>query len=198
MKDSLNHSRDSTSTNLVARIRAKEDEAWNDFVDLYGPLIYSWLRKNGLAVHDAQDQLQNVFRRVADNIDSFQHGEATNTFRGWLFTITKRLLIDLSRKNQEKAAGGTDAFQWIEQVADPYSGDSTLSLVVGGDGVAHRALAKVSSEFSDKAIEAFRFTAVDGLNASEAAEKLQMSPAAVRKAKSRILQRLRELLGETN
>jgi RNA polymerase sigma-70 factor (ECF subfamily) len=38
-----------TSPTLVARVQANEQAAWQRLVDLYGPLIYSWACRGGLA-----------------------------------------------------------------------------------------------------------------------------------------------------
>ena len=59
-----------------------------------------------------------------------------------------------------------------------------------------RGLALIRTEFEDRTWQAFWRTAVDGLSASEAGRELNMSPGAVRVAKSRVLQRLREELGD--
>ena len=54
------------------------------------------------------------------------------------------------------------------------------------------------AEFSDPHWQAFWRTAVDGVPAAEVAEELNYSTAAVYQAKSRVLARLREMLGDEN
>ena len=55
---------------------------------------------------------------------------------------------------------------------------------------------RVRAEFHENTWQAFWCTAVDGRSAGEVAAELGMSPVGVRVAKSRVLLRLREELGD--
>ena len=59
-----------------------------------------------------------------------------------------------------------------------------------------RALEFVKSEFEENSWRAFWRTAVDGQSAAETAAELGMSVPAVRVAKSRVLHRLRQEIGD--
>ena len=59
-----------------------------------------------------------------------------------------------------------------------------------------RALDLVRVEFEPATWRAFLLTAVDGRPAPEAAAELGVSAAAVRQAKSRVLRRVRQELGD--
>jgi RNA polymerase sigma-70 factor (ECF subfamily) len=59
-----------------------------------------------------------------------------------------------------------------------------------------RALLELRGEFEQRTWQAFLATALEGKNATEVAKDLGLTPAAVRKAKSRVLGRLRAELGE--
>ena len=55
----------STRPSLLMRIRDSQDAlAWNEFVGIYGPLIYAFARKHGLQDADAADLTQEVLRAV--------------------------------------------------------------------------------------------------------------------------------------
>ena len=62
-------------------------------------------------------------------------------------------------------------------------------------GPEHLIALKARTEFRENTWKSFQRTAIDGLNATEVAEELGMSPSAVRKARSRVTQRLEEALG---
>ena len=50
-----------TPVSLLERLRQPGDqEAWQRFVELYGPLIYAWSRRAGLQDQDAADLVQDV------------------------------------------------------------------------------------------------------------------------------------------
>ena len=63
-------------------------------------------------------------------------------------------------------------------------------------GLFRRGLAMIQAEFEPKTWQAFYRSAVDEEATADIAADLQMSPAAVRKAKSRVLRRLRSVLGD--
>jgi RNA polymerase sigma-70 factor (ECF subfamily) len=54
----------------------------------------------------------------------------------------------------------------------------------------------IRSEFEERTWQAFWRTAVDGLTAADVGAELHMKSGAVRVAKCRVLQRLREELGD--
>ena len=58
------------------------------------------------------------------------------------------------------------------------------------------AVRRVRCEFEDKTWQMFWRIAVDGKNAATIAEELGVTPATVRKAKSRILRRLKQEVGD--
>src|SRR5690349_18372378 len=73
---------------------------------------------------DAADVAQEVFRTVAARIQDFRRDRPGDTFRGWLWTITRHKIGDHLRRlqRQPSAAGGSDAQMGLlnlpEQVPD--------------------------------------------------------------------------------
>ncbi len=63
-------------------------------------------------------------------------------------------------------------------------------------GLVRDALDSIRCEFEARTWRAFWLTTVEGLAAKDVGAELEMSPGAVRVAKSRVLRRLREELGE--
>jgi RNA polymerase sigma-70 factor (ECF subfamily) len=73
------------------------------------------------------------------------------------------------------------------------------SAVRGQDSaLLHRALELIRAEFEERTWQAFWQTAVEGRSPGDVGADLAMSPGAVRVAKSRVLKRLREELGDLN
>ncbi len=86
--------RGSTSSDLVEGVRRREPEAWRRLAYLYGPLVYRWCRRAGLAEDDAEEVLQKVFLTVVERIGEFRPGSAGVTFREWLRAATRHHLVD--------------------------------------------------------------------------------------------------------
>ena len=189
----------STSRSWLARLREDESAAWDRLVDLYSPLVYFWCRKLNLAEQDMPDVFQEVFQSVASHIRDFRKERPSDTFRGWLRTITRNKVNDHFRRQvkQPQAAGGTEARIRFSQHPAPEETDSGDS----NDDRAHRelyhrALSLIREDFEPRTWKAFWRVVVDGQSPKDVGEELNMRPGTVRVAKSRVLQRLRQELGD--
>lgn len=185
-----------TSTRLLERVKADDQAAWEQLVNLYAPLVFRWCRQQRLQPDDATDIAQEVFRSVASGIDRFRRERPGDSFRAWLRTIARNKITDHFRRQQGRATpvGGTDAQMQIQALKDDREDDAEnaaeqLLLL-------RRALELVQTQFEPKTWRAFMMNAVEGQPAPQVAEALEMSVQAVWKAKSRVLQRLREEFGD--
>ena len=80
----------STHPSLLLRIRDSQDSlAWNEFAQLYAPIIHAFGRRRGLQEADAADVTQEVLRAVSRSVGRFQYEPSRGGFRHWLFTITR-------------------------------------------------------------------------------------------------------------
>lgn len=189
----------STSSSLIARVRQRDPEAWRRLTLLYGPLVYRWVRQSGLQEADAADVVQEVFRAVADSIDGFRAGPDTS-FRGWLWGVSRNKIRDHFRRSASSptAAGGTDAYERLQQLSDASLddlGQSEASLAARS--LLHRGLDVIRGDFDERTWQAFWRLSAGNESAAEIGADLQMTPRAVRQAKYRVLRRLRsELEGQ--
>ncbi len=188
-----------TRSSLLHRARQRDALAWRELVDLYGPLIAYWCRQCRIDDHSTADCVQDVFASVAIAIDAFQPERSAGSFRAWLWTITRRKVLDhLRRANRSpNATGGSTAFGLLQQVVDVNTipeeeptGELQLQLLT------KRGLAQVESEFEPKTWQAFWRSAVDGIATEIVARELNISSAAVRQSRSRILRRIRQQMGD--
>ncbi len=166
---------------------------------LYGPLVYYWCRQADLQASDREDVFQDVFRAVAEYLPGFRHDHPGDSFRGWLRTITRNKLHDYFRRTarEPKAAGGSEAQQWLLATADDGSASQDDGWTEREQTTLfHQALSLIQGEFTDQSWRAFWRTTVDGQKSNEVAEELGMTAAAVRKAKSRVLRRFRDEFDE--
>ncbi len=83
-----NSSSPRTPISLLERVcRTTDAQAWERFVDLYTPLLYFWLRRNGLQEADAADLVQEVFIVLFRKLPEFKYSPS-GSFRNWLRTVT--------------------------------------------------------------------------------------------------------------
>lgn len=191
----------STSRSLLSAARSDEADAWRRLVHLYAPLAAAWCRRSGVAPQDIADVLQEVFAAVARNLDRFRKERPADTFRGWLATITRNKVRDYYRRRSEEPAGtgGTEATARLAQVLDPLADDFDAEAPadeVGSGTVLRRGLDAIRGEFHERTWQAFWGVVIEGRTAAEVGADLHMQPGHVRVAKSRVLQRLRQELGD--
>ncbi len=185
-----------TSLTLLDRLRSNEQEAWSRTMQLYRPLVVSWCRRGGVSTEDAEDVAQEVFRGVASTLSSFRRDRPDDTFRGWLRGLARHKTLDWHRYRGRQpigAVGGTEAGIALGQVADVDLGEDDPAET---SALYHRALELVRGEFEPSTWQAFWRVAVDGATPSEVAQTFGITPAAVRQAKSRVLRRLKEEIGD--
>lgn len=187
-----------TSLSLLDRVRAADPQAWQRLVHVYSPLIFSWCRRTGLGPDDAADVMQDVWQSVSGAIGRFRRADGAGTFRGWIWTITRNKLRDHFRAHTDEAAaeGGSTACARLREVPDGEPEDSADDPSGGTGGLLRRAVELIRGDFAEGTFQAFWLTAVDGRSAAEAAAALGTTVDAVYQAKSRVLRRLREELGE--
>jgi RNA polymerase sigma-70 factor (ECF subfamily) len=178
-----------TSLSLLERARGRDETSWSRLVALYGPLVEHWCRRGGAGA-DAADLAQEVFLAVSEGLAWFER-RGPGSFRGWVRGIARHKLLDYHRRAHRPgaAAGGSTALERLHEIADPQPGSEEESDEVSG--LYHRALDLIRSEFEERTWRAFWLSAVEGRDSTTVAAELNMSPVAVRVAKSRVLARLR-------
>jgi len=189
----------SSGLSLAVRLQESPKEAWGEFVELYGPLIDSWLMQAGLNQAAREDLTQEVFLSVHRSIDRFDPLLPNATFQGWLWRVTRNIVLMSQRKNEPQAHGGSTANAMLASIEDPWPDASELhppSSAQDTIELLRRALRQIETRVEQPTWQAFWKTVVLGQSTVDVAEELGLTPAAVRKAKSRTLQRLRKQLGD--
>ncbi len=187
-----------TSPTLLERVVQCDPQAWQRLVTLYGPLIFHWARRQGMSEHDATDILQDVFASVARSIQRFEHRNP-GSFRSWLWTLTRNHIASWfrGRAGEAPAAGGSVAWQELANVAESLSDDPNEFTDRSELTALHqRGLEIVRSEFKDRTWQIFWRVTVDEVSTADVAEEFGITANSVRQNKSRVLRRLRQVLGE--
>ena len=183
-----------TRASLLVQIRdGSNHAAWQEFVSLYGPVVYGFARKRGLQDADAADLMQDVFRSISTAIGRLDYNPNQGTFRGWLFTVTRNKIVNFlaARRIRPRGSGDTTTNQLLNAQPDGEDGDDAWELEYQRR-MAALAMDRIKSEFQETTWQAFWLTAVEGLAAAEAAKQVRLSPGAIYVAKSRVLARLKE------
>ncbi len=183
-----------TRDTLLTRLRNPADQqAWEDFSQLYQPLIVRFAIRQGLQDTDACDIAQRVLWTVARAAESFQVGGQHGSFRGWLAKVTTNAVINLvQRESKHRGSGRSSVWELLEQLPEPTSEVSAAWRDEHRKAVFRRAAQQVREKFSLDVWSLFWRTAVHGEAIETVASELGKSIGAAYAARSRVLAAIRK------
>ena len=184
-----------TSHSLLERLRGQSDpQSWERLVDVYTPLLHTWLRRyDVLSANDVDDIVQDVLLAVVRDVPNFDHNNQRGAFRSWL----RKILVNRLRKFwqarhvQPVAVGGSDFLKQLDKLEDPASQISDLWDREHDRHVMRRLLAAIQPRFAEGTWQAFQSLVLGGARAEQVAAELGVSLNVIYTAKSRVLKELR-------
>ena len=177
-----------TRGSLLLRLNAsgtlEREIGWRDFYDRYVPLIKGFAGRAGAGGDEAEDVAHEVVANFFRASHRFEYDAAHGRFRGYLKAAT----LNAMRARWRKRGGQVNLGDHDEIRIDDSSSVDDVWAQEWTRSVIERALEAVrsSGNQSEQSWEAFDLYGRRGVPAAEVAERLSMSPEAVRQAKSRI------------
>lgn len=180
-----------TPASLLDRLRRPHaDSAWATFVQLYTPLLFAWARRLHRNDADAADLVQEVFAVLVRRLPEFEY-DPQRSFRAWLRTVAVNKYRELARR-AAPASGAPDSLL----DALPAAAEEAFWVRDYREHLTRRALDVMRSEFQPATWQAFWELVVEERSGADVAAALGVSVNAVYVARSRVLRRLRQELGE--
>jgi RNA polymerase sigma-70 factor (ECF subfamily) len=179
-----------TRASLLIRIRHRDDaDAWNEFLEIYQPLIGRIARRHGLQHADVTEVTQEVLTRVAKAVETWQTSGRQGSFRGWLHRVTKNLVIQYFRDRRRipQTAHNSDLRRAIENKVDESALDESSYDLEFQRQLFAWAASRMEDRFETGTWRAFWQTAVEHQPIEEVAQQLQMSKGAIYVARSRVM-----------
>ncbi len=182
-----------TRNSLLVRLQDANDvAAWDDFAELYGPVVYRVALGKGFQSADAEDLVQEVFLAVSLSLNQWLAREDRGAFRAWLIRIARNEAIDRMRERATRSLGrgGSAAEQMLAQV--PARSEVSDSLDLEYERAVFRWAAKrAEEEVSDQVWQAFWLTSIEGVPIPEAASRLQTGVGNIYVSRSRVMARIK-------
>ena len=173
-------SRQSSETDLVARLKAGDENAAHEFFDRYAARIRRFIASSlGAAAADADDVLQETFIALADALPFFRGDSSLFTFA---CAIAQRKVLSLVRTNARRAR-----LMRAAPITEPAAPTST-----GANQEFNRALAELRPEYREVLILKY----VEEASVSEIARILRVGEHAVESRLARARKALRKSLKE--
>lgn len=184
-----------TNESLIVRVRDPSNRpAWEQFEQLYRPVIFRIARAKGLQHADALDLVQQVLIAVSSAIDRFEKRHEAVQFRNWLGRITRNAILKaLSRRPRDRASGGSDVLDILSEIpADPET-EALINLEYRRE-LLSRAAQQVRSQSQEVTWLAFEMSELQQISVERTAELLQISTGSVYAARSRVMRRIRNAI----
>ncbi|MEM7474159.1 MAG: sigma-70 family RNA polymerase sigma factor [Planctomycetota bacterium] len=185
-----------TRASLILRLQNSEDvDAWDQFAEIYSPVVYRVAINRGLQPVDAENLVQEVFIAVANSVTKWLDREDRGPFRAWLLRIARNKSIDILTRTAKfsDGIGGGRVSQAMADVACEPELSSELDLEYERE-VFSWACTQVSNAVASHTWQAFQLTHVEGQSVQEAARLLKTRPGNIYFARSRVMARIKQLV----
>ena len=182
-----------TSLGMLNRLNIQKcPEAWEDFVNLYGPLIYKWNVKFGLENEDAKDICQEVLLEVYKKGHTFER-RGMGSFRGWLNQISyfKMMNFKKARKKELNCRPGHHELNKLVDLVSNQGWAEEYCL-----DVFNRALAMIESGCSYRDWTIFQKSFLEQLPTEEVAREVNCTKRAVYIVHCRTLKKLKAVVSK--
>lgn len=186
-----------TTTTLLldGLLNAADHAAWLEFQTRCVPIMLAFAQRLGLSEADAADVTQDALVRFVAEYREGRYDRGRGRLRAWLVAIVRYRVADLKRDEARRpplaapsAAAGVAAADELE----------TLWVAEQRRVILQRAFEQLRerSRLAEKTIRAFERLVFDQRTADEVAGELGMTTGEVYVAKSRVSERLREIVRE--
>jgi len=175
---------DSTDLELIARWKAGDERAASELVARHSAALARFAVSSGER-NDVDELVQDTFVRAFNSIDGFR---GDSSFRTWLFTIQRRLLLD--RRRTEKRRRDKDEVQ-EDTASTEYD---ALDSVVADE--TRKRLQEAVGRLSPTQRDVFALRVGEGLSYKEIADAVGTTEGAARVHYHNAMRAVKEFLDE--
>ena len=169
---------------LIARWKAGDERAATELVERHAPALARFAVSSGER-NDVDELVQDTFVRAFNSLDGFR---GDSSFRTWLFTIQRRLLLD--RRRSEKRRRDKDELQEDDASTEYDALDSVVA-----DETQKRLQAAVK-RLSPTQREVFSLRIAEGMSYKEIADAVGTTEGAARVHYHNAMRAVKEFLDE--
>ena len=187
-----------TRKSLIVRLKNEQNEfAWRDFVCSYEGFLIQLARREGVPERHIPDVTQQVLLVIAKSIDGWKDDANAASFRRWLSTVARNVVIRFMSRERKQAGGvgGSDLVVQLQSVEDKPDEQHVRQyqheLIVW-------AAEQMRHEFLETSWRAFWATVIDERPVDDVAAELGISPGSIYMSRSRIMARIKKKVAEVD
>jgi RNA polymerase sigma-70 factor (ECF subfamily) len=175
---------DQTDLDLIARWKGGDERAATELVERHAAALARFAVSSGER-SDVDELVQDTFVRAFNSLDGFR---GDSSFRTWLFTIERRLLLD-RRRSEKRRRDRTEI-----QESDSATEYDALDSLVADE--TQRRLQDAVGRLSPTQREVFALRVAEGLSYKEIAEAAGTTEGAARVHYHNAMRAVKEFLDE--
>lgn len=180
-----------TRVTLLQRLRDRSDaSAWEEFHELYAPLLEGYARAFGLSPADAQEVRDQCLEVLVRRLPHFEYRRSRGRFQAWLHGIARGKVIDGLRAARRRAGQPVE----LEGLVDARPGPDELWARQWRAEHLRYALGEALGGEPEPLRHAFEQLLLEELSVPEACARTGLNANRVYKARARILDRVRRTL----
>ena len=189
------------TTTFVKRLRQRDEAAWFELWETFGPVLRAQLTKWGkgrIGIETVRDLTQETLAALSDSIDRYDPSRGAR-FSTWLLSIAKHALGDeIDRRKALKRGAGRKPSELDER----FMSQSTM---IEADSIYHQsvfrakvyaAIRKAEAECDFMQFQVYRMRVFDGTPGKGVAEQLGISEPTVSRHLQRVRDQMRKRLAE--
>ena len=184
MSDPVRSSDDRRDLELIARWKGGDERAATELVERHASALARFAVSSGER-NDVDELVQDTFVRAFNSLGGFR-GESS--FRTWLFTIERRLLVD--RRRTEKRRRDRTEIQESDAATEYDALDSVMA------DETQKRLQEAVGRLSPTQREVFALRVAEGLSYKEIAEAVGTTEGAARVHYHNAMRAVKEFLDE--
>lgn len=188
-----------TNASLLDRLRDLDDaESWNRFYVTYARVVHGLARRRGLTDAESEDVAQEVFKRIADTIQTFEITGRPGSFRSWLFQLVRWRADDKLRERerqpdnipfQERSRSTLGSS--VLRTPPPMDADQALETEARRQ-LLHAALERLKHRLNPRDLQIFHLLAFDDWPVRKVARFFRLTSASVYVIRHRVGRQLRQ------
>lgn len=180
-----------TRSSLLRRVRDLDDATgWNEFDQLYRPMLVSYARQRGLRPEEADEIAQECMSALVPRIKTITEKDS---FRGWLRGMVANKVSDYLKQRGKHRRAGTDL---LSQTPAADQSPEELWQRQWNETHLRYCIERLRVEYAPHTLQAFAMYVLQDRPVQEIKRQLGMTANQIYVAKARVLARIRERFGE--